>query len=47
MTIRFTTLTLVATLLLAAAVPALAQQKPPLSPPAKASATIGAATITD
>lgn len=46
MTIRFTTLTLVATLLLAAAVPALAQQKPPLSPPAKASATIGAATIT-
>jgi len=46
MTTRFTTLTLVATLLLAAAAPALAQQKPPLSPPAKASVNIGAATIT-
>ena len=46
MTTRFTTLTLVVTLSLAAAAPALAQQKPPLSPPAKASATIGAATIT-
>ncbi|MFO7692853.1 MAG: DUF2911 domain-containing protein [Vicinamibacterales bacterium] len=45
MTTRFTTLMLGATLVLAAAAPAMAQQKPPLSPPAKASATIGAATI--
>lgn len=46
MTVRFTTFMLAATLLFAAIAPAAAQQKPPLSPPAKASATIGAATIT-
>ncbi len=46
MTIRFTTLTLVAALLFAAGAPAAAQQKPPLSPPGQAAVTIGAATIT-
>jgi hypothetical protein len=46
MTIRFTTLVLVAATLFAAGAPAAAQQKPPLSPPAQAAATIGAATIT-
>jgi hypothetical protein len=43
---RVTTLLLVATLALAAVTPALAQQKPPLSPPGQAAVTIGAATIT-
>jgi hypothetical protein len=46
MTIRFTTLVLVAALLFAAGAPAAAQQKPPLSPPGQAAVTIGAATIT-
>ena len=46
MTTRFTTLMLAGALLCAAIAPAAAQQKPPLSPPAKASVTIGAATIT-
>ena len=43
---RVTTLLLVVTLAAAGAVPAMAQQKPPLSPPGQAAATIGAATIT-
>jgi hypothetical protein len=46
MTTRFTTLTLVAVLLVAGMAPAAAQQKPPLSPPGQAAVTIGAATIT-
>jgi hypothetical protein len=46
MTTRLTTLMLVAILLLAGLAPAAAQQKPPLSPPGQAAATIGAATIT-
>jgi len=46
MTIRFTTLTLAATMLFAAIAPAAAQQKPPLSPPGQAAVTIGAASIT-
>ena len=46
MTTRFTTLTMVAVLMLGGIALAAAQQKPPLSPPAQASATIGAATIT-
>jgi hypothetical protein len=46
MTIRLTTLALALTLVLTGAVPALAQQKPPLSPPGQAAVTIGAATIT-
>ena len=46
MTNRFTTMTLVATLLFAAMAPAAAQQKPPLSPPGQAAVTIGAASIT-
>jgi len=46
MTIRFTTLTLAATMLFAAIAPAGAQQKPPLSPPGQAAVTIGAASIT-
>ena len=46
MTTRFTTLMLVAVLLVAGMAPAAAQQKPPLSPPGQAAVTIGAATIT-
>ena len=46
MTTRFTTLLLAATMLFAVMAPAGAQQKPPLSPPAQAAVTIGAASIT-
>lgn len=46
MTTRLATLALAIVLAAAAAVPAVAQQKPPLSPPGQAAVTIGAATIT-
>ena len=46
MTTRLAAVTLAAVLFATAAVPAAAQQKPPLSPPGQAAVTIGAATIT-
>ena len=45
MKIRTAVLALAMAVLLASLTPALAQQKPPLSPPGQASVTIGAATI--
>jgi hypothetical protein len=46
MTVRTTAIALALALLLGSLAPAAAQQKPPLSPPGQAAATIGSATIT-